>query len=574
MSGSQLTIEQEQVMRAEVPTLKVEAYAGTGKTTTLVSFAKMRPHARFLYVAFNKSIQMEAERKFPSNVKAKTTHALAFPQYGNPYAKANMLVPGIRLTQLLQAFNLPNTKQNYQLVSDVMSTVNTYMASADEQIERKHLPSDEKKDKNIVPGDAVLQYARQTWQKMCNLDDPSLGMVHDGYLKLYQLSKPVLNYDYILFDEAQDANPVTTALVSVQKCRKVFVGDTHQQIYSFRGAHNALEQIKADETLYLTQSFRFGSNVANTANAILSSLKGETRPLVGMKGEGRIGPVNKEQLYAVISRTNAFVFDEAISAVDRNQKIHFVGGVNGYNFEKIEDTHNLFAGRVDRIRDPYLRSFGTFSAMEEFAEEADDKETKMLCRVVKKYGHRIPELLQRIRSEAVDDIARADIVLTTAHKSKGLEFDQVILNEDFMDIFEEDGKILPDHKITPEEVNLVYVSATRAMKTLQPYSQLRELLAMKNVPMQEHAEAAGQTEKAAPPTARDRSAEVIEDADEVEITTAMERAAEAVCIRLMGESSDNDRMLNREVFKAMYAAMNQAPEMKVCRGKPVSEQAR
>ena len=33
-------------------------------------------------------------------------------------------------------------------------------------------------------------------------------MSHDGYLKLYQLSKPKLyNYDILLIDEAQDLTP-------------------------------------------------------------------------------------------------------------------------------------------------------------------------------------------------------------------------------------------------------------------------------------------------------------------------------------------------------------------------------
>ncbi len=40
--------------------LKVLAFAGTGKTTTLVAYARKRPRMRFLYLAFNKSVQLEA----------------------------------------------------------------------------------------------------------------------------------------------------------------------------------------------------------------------------------------------------------------------------------------------------------------------------------------------------------------------------------------------------------------------------------------------------------------------------------------------------------------------------------
>lgn len=41
---------------------------------------------------------------------------------------------------------------------------------------------------------------------MTNIDVP---MMHDGYLKIFQISRPQLKFDFILFDEAQDCNPAT-----------------------------------------------------------------------------------------------------------------------------------------------------------------------------------------------------------------------------------------------------------------------------------------------------------------------------------------------------------------------------
>lgn len=55
---------------------------GTGKTTTLVKYAEQRPHLRFLYVAFNKSVASEAQRHFPNNVACKTVHSLAYSDIG------------------------------------------------------------------------------------------------------------------------------------------------------------------------------------------------------------------------------------------------------------------------------------------------------------------------------------------------------------------------------------------------------------------------------------------------------------------------------------------------------------
>ena len=62
--------------------LIVLSASGTGKTTTLVKYAEQRPHLRFLYVAFNKSVASEAQRRFPANVVCKTVHSMAYADVG------------------------------------------------------------------------------------------------------------------------------------------------------------------------------------------------------------------------------------------------------------------------------------------------------------------------------------------------------------------------------------------------------------------------------------------------------------------------------------------------------------
>ena len=54
--------------------------------------------------------------------------------------------------------------------------------------------------------------------------DSVFPVTHDTYLKLFQLSHPDLSkrWDTILFDEAQDANPVTSVFVLNQPCRVIW----------------------------------------------------------------------------------------------------------------------------------------------------------------------------------------------------------------------------------------------------------------------------------------------------------------------------------------------------------------
>ena len=78
----QLTKEQSSIIQSD-SNIKINAVAGSGKTTTLISYAESRPkNSRILYLAFNKSVKLEATKKFKSkklfNVDVQTAHSLAF----------------------------------------------------------------------------------------------------------------------------------------------------------------------------------------------------------------------------------------------------------------------------------------------------------------------------------------------------------------------------------------------------------------------------------------------------------------------------------------------------------------
>ncbi len=58
--------------------MKIDACAGSGKTTTLVAVANVNPQKRFLYLAFNRSIADKANQVFPANTRAMTMHSMAY----------------------------------------------------------------------------------------------------------------------------------------------------------------------------------------------------------------------------------------------------------------------------------------------------------------------------------------------------------------------------------------------------------------------------------------------------------------------------------------------------------------
>ncbi len=70
------------------------------------------------------------------------------------------------------------------------------------------------------------------------------------------------------------------------------------------------------------------------------------------------------------------------------------------------------------------------------------------------------------------------MTVTTVHRAKGLEWDTVRLHEDFQDLEQPGPGNVPEYEeIRRDELNLLYVAATRARKTLVLNSVLRQILA-------------------------------------------------------------------------------------------------
>jgi F-box protein 18 (helicase) len=474
------TEEQQAIIASEGRCVRVRARAGSGKTSTLVKYAEARPRRKILLIAFNKAIQEEAMRRFGPNVTTRTSHSIAFEVYGRRYE--HKLIFDTKAPQIAEALNLAGgryqlNRQSALLASQQVSeTLKRYFASRDEEMSLTHVNMTLQTSRSMPYGAAdVLEMTRAYWHRMQDPSDPIVGMLPDGYLKLYQLSRPRLPFDDILFDEAQDANPCTLDIVESQDASQVYVGDEYQSIYQFRGAVNAMQMIKPDGDFVLTGSFRFGPHVAAVANALLYHLRGEKTRIRGLGAADRLCPVPKDQPHAIICRSNATVFDEAVIAMGVGKKVSFIGGTDGNTFDKALDGYRLMQGELDAVVDPYVRSFGSYDRMLEFAEATDDPAIKSIKRMVDKYGNELPGLTRKIIEQAVP-ADRADVTLMTAHQSKGLEFDNVRLTDDFINLLTPRGTI-PDHSnFRDEDINVLYVAATRAKKQLEMNGSLASFL--------------------------------------------------------------------------------------------------
>ena len=446
--------------------LAIEAGAGTGKTSTLILLAESTDR-RGQYIAFNKAIVAEAGEKMPGNVACSTAHSLAYRAVGSKYVDRLRQSRRMRSIDIAAKLDIGPVKLQLEDTSKMigagflgglaLSAITRFCQSADLEPSARHVPYIEGIDDMR---DGVRSYEnnnriakmlepklRKAWDDLTSLHG-ELPFRHDHYLKLWHLSDPKIAADFILFDEAQDANPVMVAIVAAQDhAQLVWVGDSQQQIYTFTGAVNALATVPSDATAYLTQSFRFGHAVASEANRILEKLDAELR-IVGTDSiASTVGPVAEPD--AILCRTNAAAVREVLSRQKQGQRVALVGGGEEVvRFAKAA-RELMQDGHTDH---PELACFESWGEVQTYvAEDEQGGELRLMVKLVDDFGvDTILAALDRMIREA-----DADVIVSTAHKSKGREWSNVQLAGDF-----------PPGTTSRDELRLLYVAVTRAKLNL------------------------------------------------------------------------------------------------------------
>ena len=257
---------------------------------------------------------------------------------------------------------------------------------------------------------------------------------------------------FIYVDEAQDTNPVCFDVLLRQKAKMVYVGDAYQSIYAFRGAVNAMEKIVAP-TYTLSKSFRYGEKIAIAASEILRD--------VTVKGletiNSRISTLPDDVKYTMIFRTNAGLVEKAVQLFLDGKKVNCNIDVRQFENRLL----SIKALREDKHEDIKDDTIALFASWNELVEAFDEhRDLKMMADIV--LSGKINEYLAVLRDIGKNS-TDYDVMLTTAHKSKGCEWDHVKIATDFD--FETIFTTRPD-KYDQQEVNLFYVAVTRAIKVL------------------------------------------------------------------------------------------------------------
>lgn len=473
--------------------LIVEAVAGSGKTSTLIKCLDFIPNDKnVLVVAFNKDIVKELERKTKtfSNVNVKTMHSLGLSMC-NRNIKEISPIPDVfkydayirsNLKNLssINIFSL-NSNERYRYTNNIKKFVDfgrCYLAQSLKEmtfIEERYGVNTIADEKEIAL--KVLEWGKNALETLDYGDMVWLPTI----LNLKPLG---LLYDYIFVDECQDMNKAERELIF--KCFKMGTrmfsfGDRSQAIYGFSAADiesfNELKNRPNTTSLPLSISYRCSKNIVDFAKKIVPYIEGNNDGREGLIKENvKLDEIKDGDM--IICRNNAPLIQIYNEFLKLGKKCFIRGKDLGNNLKNIVKNTKQTKLSLNCLTDGvFPRLYNDLFTQRDILiqrcgiDERDAMESQQIQNMLDiinalatlSYGiNTAGELIQKIDEIFPKKDTKNGIALSTIHKAKGLEADNVyIACKSLMP-----SKSAKQKWEITQEYNLMYVAYTRAKNIL------------------------------------------------------------------------------------------------------------
>lgn len=506
-----LSIQQQNFVdciKNEKVNIILQARAGTGKTTTIMAAVEDIVKERLgqcAILAYNKAIAEELKHRLLEkgidwkSAEAGTVHSFGLRSWKKA-ANKTLVIDGKKVIKIIDklAVNDPFLQRNGFVTSRAIGLAKQngfgfFHGIADQShwfdlLEFYNLDEDladrDKPEELIERAIKIFMLSQEKDRDEIDFDDMILApLVHNS---------PFWQYDFVFVDEAQDISSTRLALarklMKPKWGRLIAVGDDRQAIYGFTGAQaDSLDHIQKElnsKILPLTVTYRCGKNIVKEANALVPDLEAYLDNQDGVIRE--VGFYNKKgdvwfkretlspKDSVVLCRNMKPLVQLAYTMLKEGIGCRIEGREIGEGLvtlaNKWKSVRDLDA-LSDRLSDFEAKKKSKFlsKGQEVKAQEVEDKcQTlqALIERCVTKDQHEIYHLVNSIRELFGDTLPGTVpnvVVLSTIHKSKGREWEQVFL-------LDREGTLPSKYARKDwqliQEANLEYVAITRAKKEL------------------------------------------------------------------------------------------------------------
>lgn len=313
-------------------------------------------------------------------------------------------------------------------------------------------------------------------------------MIKDGEVEPNRISKSVL-----VIDEAQDMSAEEYDLVHAlmnanEDMRVIAVGDDDQNIFEFRGSDSKylsqLLQVANSRFIEMTDNYRSCSHIVNFANSFVSKIESRMKnnPITSKKQEdGYVSvtrhvsqfmyePLMRDILQnrsskstCILTQTNeeAVILVALLRKHGLNSKL--IQSMDGFRFCNIAEVRFFLKYIESNTHSPLIaKEVWEAAKQKTFSLYESSTSTQFLKKCIhifeetnkSLYLTDFKELIFESSVEDFCDFSDTDVVVSTIHKSKGREFDDVFL------------LISNQHHITNDTLRRYYVGLTRAKQRM------------------------------------------------------------------------------------------------------------
>ncbi len=300
-----------------------------------------------------------------------------------------------------------------------------------------------------------------------NLDDVknivarAAQMIGDGEVEPNRIAKTVL-----VIDEAQDMSAEEYALVHAlmianEEMRVIAVGDDDQNIFEFRGSNSMyMAQLLKDSNgrfIEMTENYRSSRHIVSFANAFVQNIRCRMKstPIVSMSSkDGYVGITHHSSVYmyeplvreliahrihgstCVLTQTN----EEAIILVALLRKYglqsKLIQDMDGLRFWNMAEVRMFLKHIEAKTHTPVIANEVWEEAKHKtFTEYTTSESLHYLQRCIQLFEQTnktkyLTDFKEFVFESSVEDFcifSETDIVVSTIHKSKGREFDDVYM---------------------------------------------------------------------------------------------------------------------------------------------------
>lgn len=439
--------------------LMISALAGTGKTTVLEQIQLIAREKPILYLVFNKKNADEAAERMLSTTIVRTLNGMGHRVWalGRDVGKPDARKPGNILREMASAAKRGDREAIWVAYDQVVAGVNLAKAlgyvpeGARGSPQRLISQSDFHSHLDERPDDFVSSL----------IDAVLVRSIHQAFTGTIdyndQVYMPALwrgtfpKFPLVMVDEYQDLSPVNHALISrLVTGRIIGVGDPWQNIYGFRGASaggmgQAITQYGMSSA-NLSISFRCPSAIVNHVRARVPHFRAlRSGGLVSLPDRLDASLIRDDS--TIICRNNAPLFSVAFRLLSSGRSVSVAGSDIGPRVVKI----------MTKLGPESMTRAQTLDAISNWLDEklaAESKTAPDIAECMRVFARHGSDLGSAISYAEHLFKQTGSIRLMTGHKSKGLEFDDVIHLDPWL------------CKDTEQDQNLRYVISTRSKDRL------------------------------------------------------------------------------------------------------------